>query len=218
MNYLKIITDNSTPSIIIEPEKPRSTVILLHGYGGSKEEMLPLAYRLALAGFAGLAIDLPGHGQNKELFNYENAIKLLGEVVGGPYDPAAIIGHSISARLGLTLGLPIIMLSPPLTIDFDGSRSEMLKVLRARRVREEKPYWGLRTILEKLAGKYDSDTTSLTIYGGNDLKTVKDFAQKRRGQGYKVMMVKGAGHLDIISAEETLRAVPEWIIKNVKKI
>jgi len=216
MKYLKLITDNITPSIIIEPDSPKGTVLLLHGYGGSKEEMLPLAYRLALAGWAGLAIDLPGHGQNKEIFNYEKAMELLEKVMVGRYGPRAIVGHSIGGRLALKQKLPTVAISPPRALEFTGSRSEMLKVLRPTRVREEKPYSGLRAILRKLIGDYGEGVASITIYGGHDLKTVKDFANSRRELGKEVMMIKGAGHLDIISAEGVLKAVPAWITKNVR--
>lgn len=214
MNYIRVVENKETPAIIVEPDKPKFTALLLHGYGGSKEEMLPIAYRLALVGIAGLAVDLPGHGQNKDLFNYDNAMGTVERVVS-LHNPKAVVGHSIGGRLGLKLGLPIVVISPPLTIAFAGSRAEMLKILRARRAREEQPYMGLRNVLEKLAGDLGDSAASITIYGGHDLKTVKDFAKKRRSIGGNIMMVKGAGHLDIISAEETLKKVPAWIIKKV---
>jgi dienelactone hydrolase len=50
------------------------TVVLLHGVGSNKEQMLLLAYALAQRGYASFLIDIPGHGKRpkikgKEIFD-----------------------------------------------------------------------------------------------------------------------------------------------------
>lgn len=40
------------------------TILLLHGHTGRKEDHLPIAERFCAAGFACIAIDLPGHGDH----------------------------------------------------------------------------------------------------------------------------------------------------------
>ena len=42
----------------------RGTLVLLHGYGGRKEDNLPVAERFCAAGFRCIVPDLPGHGDN----------------------------------------------------------------------------------------------------------------------------------------------------------
>jgi dienelactone hydrolase len=51
----------SAPAAI--PIQKRPVVILLHGTGGSKQDMLPLARTLAAKGFIAVAIDGPYHGE-----------------------------------------------------------------------------------------------------------------------------------------------------------
>jgi dienelactone hydrolase len=50
-------------SVAVRPEQKRPVVILLHGTGGSKQDMLPLARTLAGKGFIAVAIDGPYHGE-----------------------------------------------------------------------------------------------------------------------------------------------------------
>ena len=64
------------PGILLEPEKPVGAAVLLHGYGGSKEEVLGLAWRAAKAGVAVLSIDLAGHGEHPKPLSG----KVLGDV------------------------------------------------------------------------------------------------------------------------------------------
>ncbi len=59
---------NRVPGYLIappvgHPEQKRPVVILLHGTGGSKQDMLPLARTLAAKGFIAVAIDGPYHGE-----------------------------------------------------------------------------------------------------------------------------------------------------------
>ena len=56
------------PALLILPPgasaaRPAACLVLLHGLGGSKEQMAGLAFFAAEAGYASLAIDLYGHGE-----------------------------------------------------------------------------------------------------------------------------------------------------------
>ena len=57
------------PSILIEPPESSGIVIIIHGYGGSKEEQLGSGWRISLSGFTSCLIDLPGHGENTDYFD-----------------------------------------------------------------------------------------------------------------------------------------------------
>ncbi|SMC21757.1 hypothetical protein SAMN02745134_01439 [Clostridium acidisoli DSM 12555] len=53
----------SVPSIVFTPSDLQGAAVIIHGYGGSKEEQLGLAYRVAEAGLKTFVIDLRGHGE-----------------------------------------------------------------------------------------------------------------------------------------------------------
>jgi pimeloyl-ACP methyl ester carboxylesterase len=83
-------------------------VLLLHGWGGSIQSMLPVAKKLAEAGFKSYLIDLPGFGKTQLppqawgvpdytqwVIAYLNAMNL---------DKVFIIGHSFGGRISFILG------------------------------------------------------------------------------------------------------------------
>lgn len=49
------------PGILIRSAKPKDAAVIMHGYGGSKEEQLGLGFRVASAGLVTCIIDLRGH-------------------------------------------------------------------------------------------------------------------------------------------------------------
>lgn len=86
------------------------TVILLHGWGGNAETMLPLAYPLYEAGFAVLLIDVRCHGRSDEdsFSSMPRFAEDLGHTIDwlkrrADVDPKAIaaIGHSVGAAASL---------------------------------------------------------------------------------------------------------------------
>ncbi len=52
------------PAVRLLPASPRGVAVVVHSYGGCKEETLGLAWRIADAGCAALAIDHRGHGEH----------------------------------------------------------------------------------------------------------------------------------------------------------
>ncbi len=90
---------------------PAPAVLLLHMYGGSKQDWQGLALRLQASGLACLAIDLRGHGQTGGQEDWEQAredVRLAyawlvsRQDVGA--DRSAVVGASIGANLALSLG------------------------------------------------------------------------------------------------------------------
>ncbi|HEX3013685.1 MAG TPA: alpha/beta hydrolase, partial [Methanobacterium sp.] len=53
------------PCVTFKPSKSKGAVVLVHGYGGLKEEMFGMAMRIAENGFTTGAIDLRGHGEHQ---------------------------------------------------------------------------------------------------------------------------------------------------------
>jgi hypothetical protein len=62
---LRTPAGSAVPAVEIIPKPVRGGVVLLHAYGGCKEQMLWLAYEMAKLGVCSLAIDLAGHGENR---------------------------------------------------------------------------------------------------------------------------------------------------------
>ena len=69
--------------------------MLLHGWGGSGNDMMPIASALAAAGFRSVVIDLPGHGRSpgreSSLVEFLRAIRAVSQCLG---EPELIVGHS----------------------------------------------------------------------------------------------------------------------------
>ena len=71
------------------------TVLLLHGWGGSGNDMMPIASAFAAAGFRSVIIDMPGHGRSpgreSSLVKFLSAIRAVTRTLGAP---DLVVGHS----------------------------------------------------------------------------------------------------------------------------
>jgi pimeloyl-ACP methyl ester carboxylesterase len=90
------------PFVKISTEAPIGDVIIIHGFGGCKEEQLGLSFRLAEFGLDAYTVDLRGHGQNVQPLN----IEILGDVNTLVRSLKGIrrtitVGHSLGGRLSL---------------------------------------------------------------------------------------------------------------------
>lgn len=96
------------------------TVMLLHGWGGTSDDMLPTATALAHAGYRSVVFDMPGHGRSRgresSLVEFLRAMEAVSRTLGAP---EFVIGHSFggaAAVFGITeLGLPVrgaVLFSP----------------------------------------------------------------------------------------------------------
>lgn len=104
------------PGYLLTPLHATAGAVLIHGYGGCKEQMLGLAARLADAGIAALCIDLRGHGEHPApldaglLFDVEAALSRLR-----PVGRTVAIGHSLGGRLALMSSADaVVAVSPAL--------------------------------------------------------------------------------------------------------
>lgn len=96
---------------IIPPSKGRGTIVLLHGRGGLKENMLSVAQRLVAADFRCLVYDARAHGQSEGTFctfgkretedlsfllsHFESLLSARGESAG----PFGVFGNSLGAAV-----------------------------------------------------------------------------------------------------------------------
>lgn len=55
---------HQVPAYLFTPPQATAGAMIVHGYGGCKEQMLGLAARLAKYGVAPACLDLRGHGEH----------------------------------------------------------------------------------------------------------------------------------------------------------
>lgn len=199
--------------------------LMIHGYGGNSLEMLGLTVALAcVLELRMLVVDLPGHGAAAgEPLTRAAALSCLESAAASLENPRFFIGHSLGARLGLEAASGLgkgpaggletaVLISMPGAAAFEGSKSEMLRTLRARRVREAVPYSGLEEIL---AGKARPAKKTLFITAGRELESVKSLAAAWEEIGVPRRTVRGCGHNDIVGTGETATLIAGWLGENL---
>lgn len=204
------------PSIILKPTNSIGAVVIVHGYGGCKEEQLGLAWRVAELGMTTCVIDLRGHGENELpldeniLFDVETAIKYCRH-----FGKVAVIGHSLGGRLSLLSNAEyIIAISPALSKTFSNQTQEKLKTLRSYRVKELNPQvnWNTLNKLPEWEGYYNRNVQ--IIFGSRDVPEIVYTCSKLKEKGVPVTKIDNALHNDIFLLEETfcniINQLKEW--------
>jgi dienelactone hydrolase len=199
---------------MINPGSPRGAAIIVHGYGGSKEEQLGLGWRVAEAGLLACIIDLRGHGEHPlplDVYagsDVEAAIRYCR-----PYGKVTAIGHSLGGRLALVSGADfLIAISPSLSRTYGTQTRGMLRNLRSYRVRPS----DLSVLLEmqdrlpvRDAGTGTGNT--LVLFAERDAPEIIEGCTQLRDEGVHVIRIHEALHNDIFLAEQTFAAVKDQI-------
>lgn len=190
--------------------------LVIHGYGSGKEEMLGLAVGLAARlPLKLLVFDLPGHGGARGApLTLAAARESLDDAAAALENLSFFIGHSLGARVGLDAGLPAaVLLSMPGVARFEGSRADLLRFLRARRVKEAAPFSGLEEIL---AGEVEPPPEALLLRAGREPESVKSLADAWEKRGVAVHTVADSGHNDIVSSHMTMEVTAAWLKETLK--
>lgn len=207
------VRDENGSLLLSSDSLPRGRALLLHGYGQSRYEMLPLATRLAQGGWEVLAPDLPGHGSSSELLSPASVQAFLLARKGEPA-PDLVIGHSLGARIAVALGgCPrVIAISPPVESRFDEStRAELLGYLRPRWVREEKPMAALAELLRTLPMDSGGVESGLVLLAQNELSAVEAGTGLWRGRAaWTVERVRHTDHGSIHLSAATAERILSW--------
>jgi hypothetical protein len=218
MNINRILIQKNgfnIPSIIIEPTDSLGIVIIIHGYGGSKEEQLGLGWRIAEAGYTSCLIDLPGHGENID--NFDGDIKLYVDSVIDYYkdkNKIVVIGHSVGGRLSLTSQANyVIGISPTLIQDFSNETKGFIKNIRSYRVRERDGefLW----VLHRQLPLFDltENKAAIIIFGTRDVPEIVNLCKRIQENANIVFEIDKALHNDIYLNEKVF----EIIISQIKK-
>ncbi len=204
------------PCIILEPSVSHGAAVVVHGYGGCKEEQLGLAWRVAHAGIRACVIDHRGHGEHKlpldedVLQDVEIVIKYCRS-----FGKVAAIGHSSGGRLCLISSADFaIGLSPALKTTYSAETQRLINDFRSYRVREA--YSGVNfEVLKKLPVPQPIDNTrTLILFGSRDVPEIVSSCKELRAKGNRIVEIDRALHNDIFLLEETFRHVvkklTEW--------
>lgn len=173
LDDLRTADGKPVPAYLYRPEQPIGGAALCHGYGGSKEQMMGLAARLAEAGVAALCFDLRGHGENPAFLDermvddLEAAIRFLRR-----FGRVAAIGHSLGGRLALMSTADVVVaLSPAVPKKPSEEGRQLLMTFASMTVKVAEPAQIL-DLLRDLGEVPRRDGHTLLVYAKGDIPTL----------------------------------------------
>jgi alpha-beta hydrolase superfamily lysophospholipase len=207
------------PAVIISTEASRGTIMLLHGYGGNKEEMLGLGWRLAESGFNAISIDMRGHGQNKAPMDdslLDDADALTDYFRSEK--PFIVVGHSLGGRIALQSKAKYrVGISPAIGLDFSDEMKHLIHFMRDYRVSEDS--CNIFDVIEKLPNIESSiEQHDFVVYGTRDVPEIVDRCKNIQSANGNVVAIDEAQHGDIFLYEKTYQAIKNFLDANIKKI
>jgi dienelactone hydrolase len=207
---LKIKADGfDLPAVIFSSPGSSCAAVIVHGYGGCKEEVLGLAWRIAERGITACAIDLRGHGEHPLPLSESVALDLSAAIRHcRSYGKVIVIGHSLGGRLALTSDADFVIgISPALNLTFSPQTSKLLKELRGYRVRETTD-GAIFDVFRKLPAYKPSGRDSVFIvYGERDVPEIKEACSALASRGEKAAIIDRALHADIFLLEPTFKSI-----------
>jgi dienelactone hydrolase len=211
--------DFNVPAVMITPQAPSGAAVIVPGYGGSKEEMLGFAFRMAETGVAACAIDLRGQGEHELSFG-DGVILDLEAALGycRKFGKTAAIGHSMGGRLALLSTADYrVGISPALPRTY--TEHTMSRVLKSRKVRvrsaKEAMLFEMFERLEEWIPK--EKERALIIYGSNDIPEIMEACEKMRRQGVETVKVDGVSHPDSFLVNDIIRMITARLKKWMKE-
>ncbi len=191
------------PAAALIPEISKGNVLVVHGYGGCKEEQLGLAWRISESGYTAHAIDLRGHGQHSKSLDHhalddlEAAIRHLRT-----QGPVAVVAHSFGGRLALHSSADfVIAISPAIEKEYNLKSREKLMQIKSYRVREIQPGHIFNLLQEMPAWLPESHRAVSILCGTRDVPDIVRSCQDLQAQGADVTFLESVMHGDIYLTE-----------------
>ena len=199
----------SVPGVILTPQQVEGAAVIVPGYGGNKEELLGLAWRIAVAGIAACAIDLRGHGEHSLALDENVALDVTAAIhYCSRYGKVTTIGHSLGGRLALLSGADYaIGVSPALNTVFSDPTQAMITKLRSYRVREKHPGINFEILRQIPQFARQPERPAAILYGSRDVPEIVNAAAQLKQEGVPVNEIAGAFHSDIFFLEETFAVI-----------
>ena len=207
--------DLSVPAIRISPKDPLGAAVVVHGYGGCKEEQLGLAWRVACSGLITYSIDLRGHGQHA--LELDDLVQDDVELVidhAREHGKVVAIGHSLGGRLSLMSSADFaIGISPPLDGSYGERTEELLKKLRGYRVRTD-AHGKVFNILSKIPEWEDEEPSrTMIVYGSRDVPEIVSACDELGRTKTNVLRIEDALHSDTYLLESSFTGIIDQLGK-----
>jgi pimeloyl-ACP methyl ester carboxylesterase len=196
------------PLVTISAPGNAASAVVIHGFGGNKEEQLGLSFRIAELGFDTYTMDLRGHGENASaldpaMFDDVEALiahcRRAGEV--------AAVGHSLGGRLALLSSADYrVGISPALGKTFSGRTRDTVKRQRNHRVSEATEDAGF-DIIDALPDVSALTARDLVLYGSRDVPEIVRSCEALQHDGQHVVRVDDAFHGDIFVLDATFQEI-----------
>lgn len=204
----------SIPAYAVILEEAVAGVAVCHGYGGVKEGMLGLCARLAEHGFAAVAFDLRGHGENMAPIGPGVALDFAAAVeYVRQFGPAFAAGHSLGGRLSLMVGAEAaVAISPAVVQEISPQGRWMFENFPSPTVRE--PYSGyVVELLDELGEVPDDVPPAIALVGRNDIINIINGAHElaSRLPHVEVHVVEAEQRPLVESGDPFVRYLPRWL-------
>jgi len=211
---LKAPDGHLIPTLLLTPvAPPRGGAVVIHPYGGTKEQMLAVALSLGEKRIACLLPDLCGHGEN----HTEIGVGMLDEMEAGiryarRFGPTIAAGISLGGRLALMSSADcMVAISPAVVAEISPQGKWMFENFPSPVVRE--PYSGYVTeLLDKLGPVPKHTRPCLLLYAERDIPMILEGAAglKAHLSGAEVRHVTKEIRPDIKHDNGLVRYLPRW--------
>ena len=200
-------------------------VMLLHGWGGSANDMMPAAYAFASTGYRAVVFDMPGHGKARgresSLVAFLRSMRAVADAVG---PPDLIVGHSFggaAAVFGITeLELPVrgaVLFAPA-----PGPGYYVDRFVRTVGLPRERADGMIRRVVERVGRSVESldalvaargaEVPAVIFHDPSDREVPFRFAEQMAAtwEGSRLVPRSSVGHKRILRDPGTLAAAVEF--------
>jgi alpha-beta hydrolase superfamily lysophospholipase len=201
------------PCAILRPAVSHGAAVLVHGYGGCKEEQLGLAWRVAEVGITACVIDHRGHGEHKLPLD-ENVLQDVEAVIAycRGFGKVVAIGHSSGGRLSLISSADFaIGISPALKTAYSPGTERIITDLRSYRVRESFPGVNFEILKKLPVWQSVGHERALILFGSRDVPEIVSSCKELKEKGNPAIKIDQALHNDIFLLEETFGQVTKQL-------
>jgi alpha-beta hydrolase superfamily lysophospholipase len=196
------------PCVLVTPPGPSGAVVIVHGYGGNKEEQLGLAWRAAETGLVACALDLRGHGEHMLPYDIDARDDVEAVIRHcRSFGKVTVIGHSMGGRLALLSSADAVIALSPAICPTYGPPIHRIIESWCYKVREPSKA-SVFDVLEKLpVWQPANGRPTAIIHGSRDMPEIRHGCIELKARGVRVTEIENALHNDIFLLEPTIEAI-----------